>query len=130
MFRLLPTTTAAFLFTAAAAFPQAGLGPVIQTLESQGFTVTQTTRETNRIRIQAQRGDESRELVYDSRTGDLLSDDVMPLQDRDQDRLKDGTHDGEPDQDRDRDRDNTQDMDKDQTQDGSGNQAQGGSGKK
>ena len=72
MFRLLPATTAAFLLSAAVAFPQAGLDPVFQTLEGQGFTVTQTTRETNRIKIQAQSANQYRELIYDSRTGALL----------------------------------------------------------
>jgi hypothetical protein len=124
MIRLLQVTITALLLSAPAAFPQAGLGPVNATLEGQGFTVTRTTREANRVTIQALRGNESRELVYDTKTGKLLSDDVMPLRDRDQDQdqLRDGSHDGEPDQDRDRDMDHTQDMSKDQdhAQDGSG----------
>ena len=137
MFRIMPAAIAAFLLGAGAAYPQSGLDPVFEVLEGQGFTVTQTARETGRIRIQAQSANQYRELVYDSRTGALLSDDVMPLQDRDrdQDRLQDDTEDGTPDQDRDRDRDMdaTQDMDRDQdmdaTQDMDRDQAQDGSGK-
>jgi hypothetical protein len=86
---------------------------VIQALEDQGYTVTNTIRETNRIRIQAQSGNATRELVYDSRTGKLLSDDIAPLRDRDRDRdrLQDGTHDGDPDRDQDRDQDRDRDGD-------------------
>ncbi len=124
MSRHLPITAAAFLLAASAAFPQTGLAPVVQTLEAQGFTVVQTTREANRLRIEARSAGQQRELVYDSRTGELLSDEVTPLldRDRDQDRLQDGDRDGEPDQDRDRDQDQDmeRDGDMDRSRDGTG----------
>ena len=126
MSRHLPITAAAFLLAASAAFSQGGIAPVIQTLEAQGFTVVETTREANRLRIEARSADQWRELVYDSRTGELLSDELTPLRDRDRDqyRLQDGDGDGEPDQDRDRDRDQdmerADDQDRDQSRDGTG----------
>jgi hypothetical protein len=122
MSRHLPITVAAFLFAASAAFAQSGLAPVIQTLEAQGFAVVETTREANRLRIEARSSSHLRELVYDSRTGELLSDELTPLrdQDRDQDRLQDGDQDGVPDQDQDQDRDRDMEHadDKDQSRDG------------
>ena len=129
MSRHLPITAAALLLAASAAFSQGGIAPVIQTLEAQGFTVVETTREANRVRIEARSASQQRELVYDSRTGELLSDELTPLRDRDrdQDRLQDEDGDGEPDQDRDRDRDQDMeraddpDQDQDQSRDGTGN---------
>ena len=79
MSRHLPITAAALLLAASAAFSQGGIAPVIQTLEAQGFTVVETTREANRVRIEARSASQQRELVYDSRTGELLSDELTPL---------------------------------------------------
>lgn len=58
-----------------------------QTLQEQGFTLMQTVREHNQLRITARRGDELRELVYDARTGKLLWDNLNPDRDRTRDRL-------------------------------------------
>ena len=97
--------TATVLMISGAAFAQAGLGPVLQELERQGYTNIETMRETNRIRILAQRGDDLRELVYDANTGALLSDDAILLRDRDRLRDQDMDGDGVPDRDQDRDQD-------------------------
>ena len=69
-----------------------------QALQQQGFTLMQTVREHNRLRITARRGDQLRELVYDLRTGKLLWDNLDPDRDRTRDRLF------QQDFDRDRDR--------------------------
>lgn len=94
-----------------------GMGPVYQALQSQGFTNMQTVRDQNRnrIRVTAQRGDVTRELVYDAVTGKLLWDNLNPDRDRTRDRL----YQQDFDQDRDRDRlhDMTGDKDQDQIQD-------------
>jgi hypothetical protein len=100
------STLAAMAAMSTMALAQAGLDPVYRSLEQQGYTVMETVREANQIRIRAERGDATRELVYDANTGKLLSDDALRLQtqDRDRDRLRDATGDGVPDQDQARDR--------------------------
>ena len=69
-----------------------------QALQQQGFTLMQTVREHNQLRITARRGSELRELVYDMRSGKLLWDNLDPNRDRTRDRLF------QQDFDRDRDR--------------------------
>ena len=97
---------------AAAAQNTGGMGPVYQALQSQGFTNMLTVRDRNRIRVTAQRGDQTRELVYDATTGKLLWDNLDPQRDQTRDRL----YQQDFDQDRDRDRlhDMTGDRDRDQ----------------
>ncbi|MCA8879579.1 MAG: PepSY domain-containing protein [Rhodobacteraceae bacterium] len=103
--RRLATTTAALLLLSGTAFAQASFDQVVKDLEQQGYTNIETVRATNQFQIRAQRGGEFRQLVYDPKTGKLLSDEVVPLQDRDQLRDMDGDGDGVPDRDRDQDRD-------------------------
>lgn len=109
-----------------AALAQAGLDPVLQALERQGYTEIEVLREQNQIRIEAKNQERERVLVYDARTGALLSDTAEQdrLRDRERDRILD---DGVPDQDRDRDQlrdrdpirdqDRLDDPDQDRTQD-------------
>lgn len=113
--RFLALTTAALLLSSMAATAQTGAEPVYQALQSQGFSQMQTVRDRNRIRITAQRGDQTRELVYDAKTGKLLWDNLDPDRDRTRDRLY--QQDFDQDRDQDRLRDQTDDQDKDQIQD-------------
>jgi hypothetical protein len=103
--RRLTTAAAALLLLSGAAFAQAGLDRVVTDLEQQGYTNIETVRATNQLQIRAQRGSELRQLIYDPATGKLLSDETVPLRDRDQLRDMDGDGDGVPDRDRDQDRD-------------------------
>jgi hypothetical protein len=97
------STIAALMLGSTMALAQAGLDPVLQALERQGYTVREVVREQNRIRIEAERDGRERQLVYDSNTGQRISDTAERLQDRDRDRDRDMVL--EQDRDRDRDRD-------------------------
>lgn len=110
---------AGLLLSATLASAQADPTPAYQALEQQGFTVMQTLHEQNRVRIMARRGDEVRQLVYDSQTGKLLWDSLDPNRDRTQDHLylQDQTRDQLRDWTKDQDRTMDQDKTMDQTQD-------------
>jgi hypothetical protein len=91
------STIAALMLGSTMALAQAGLDPVLEALERQGYTVREVVREQNRIRIEAERDGQARQLVYDGSTGQRISDTAERLRDRDRDMDRD--------QDRDRDRD-------------------------
>ena len=114
---LFTLTTAAFLLSAVLATAQTdrGVGPVYQALQQQGFTNMQTVRDRNRIRITAQRGDQTRELVYDAASGKLIWDNLDPNRDQTRDRLY--QQDFERDRDRDRLRDHTGEKEMDRSRD-------------
>jgi hypothetical protein len=84
---------------------RAGLGSVFGMLRSQGYRDIETDQRRGLIKIEAQKGSVERELVYNARTGELLSDRVN----RDRDR----NWDGDRNWDRDRDRNRTGDWDRD-----------------
>ncbi|MBI1219876.1 MAG: hypothetical protein GC186_15145 [Rhodobacteraceae bacterium] len=67
--------------------PQGPASTADQALQQQGFTVMQTVREHNQLRITAHRDNQLRELVYDARTGKLLWDNLDPERDRTRDHL-------------------------------------------
>jgi hypothetical protein len=72
--RIITTTLAVLALDATIATAQTGLGPVIDALRSQGYRAIEVEREGNRIEVEARRGGRERELVYDARTGRLISD--------------------------------------------------------
>jgi DNA-binding PadR family transcriptional regulator len=100
-------TLAAALTVGTAALAQAGLDPVLQALERQGYAEIEVQREQNLIRIEARNRERLRVLVYDRTTGALISDtaDQDRLRDRDRLREQDGTGDQDRDRTRDQDRD-------------------------
>ena len=67
---------AAALFIGTAANAQSGLDGVLSRLEAQGFGRFEIDQERGRITIEAHRGREERELVYNANTGELLRDTV------------------------------------------------------
>jgi hypothetical protein len=67
-------TAAALLLGSAAAMAQAGFDAVIEDLRRQGYGGFEIDRAADRIRVEAERGGERREFIYDARTGSLLSD--------------------------------------------------------
>lgn len=114
-----------------AVLERAGLGGVVERLRGEGFRAIETEQENGRITVEARRGREERELVYDARTGDLVRDTVELDDDddrRDRDRAdrrsddrRDGRSDGKAGRDdrggRDQGRDNDRDHDRDRGRD-------------
>jgi hypothetical protein len=68
--------TMALLLIGTAASAQSGIDSVLSRLESQGFGRFQIEQEGGQIKIDAYRGRDERELVYDASTGALLSDTI------------------------------------------------------
>lgn len=121
--RLVASTFAVALLAASVAHAKPDFSPVYQALKAQGYTNVQTIRERNRVRFEAHQGTQTRVIIYDARSGRMLSDNMAPVPDQDRDRLRDRDRDHDrlqdPDQDRDRDRlrDKDQDRDRDRLKD-------------
>jgi hypothetical protein len=77
------TALALIMMSAAgAAFGQTpGLEPVLERLRSQGWSNFEVEREDGSIKIEARQGGSERELTYDASTGELLKDEVGPIDD-------------------------------------------------
>lgn len=74
--RNISAALAILVFWSPIAGAQTGLDPVIKTLRDNGYRSIEVEREGNRIKVEARRGGQERELVYDARTGRLVSDDT------------------------------------------------------
>ncbi|MDE3027615.1 MAG: hypothetical protein KGH84_04390 [Paracoccaceae bacterium] len=83
----LKTTAVALLLSSGAAFALPDASNMYRALEQQGFTNIQMYQMRNRIRVYAQEGDQTRQLVYDAGTGKLLWDNMDPQRDRTRDQL-------------------------------------------
>ncbi len=67
---------AAGMLLAGAAMAASGVDGVLQTLRAQGFDTFEVTRSAGQVKIEATGGAMKRELVYQSGTGRLLSDET------------------------------------------------------
>jgi hypothetical protein len=74
MFKPISIAAVAFLIGTAAASAQSSLDNVLSQLRSQGYRQVEVERENGRVSIEAHRGTDERRLVYNARTGALLSD--------------------------------------------------------
>lgn len=67
--------TTALVLALALPAQAAGLDAVIRQLEAQGYTITERERTwLGRIRLEAKRGAQERELVLNPSTGEILRD--------------------------------------------------------
>ena len=87
------------------------LPEVLSTLERQGYTEVEVSREPGRLKIEAEGPGVSRQLVYDTGTGEILVDESRFGDDDDDDRGLAG--DGVKDHDDDDDDDDSDDDDRD-----------------
>lgn len=87
--RFLKLAALTLICSTAAASAQTGSGPVYRWLQQQGYSQIHTYRDHARMRtrITAQRGNQTRRLVFDGRTGRLMWDSLNPRRDRTRDRL-------------------------------------------
>ncbi len=69
---------ATWLLLSTSVSAQSGLDAVYRSLEQQGYSQFKTVRNGNHITVEGHRGEDVRELVYDTHTGRLMSDEVAP----------------------------------------------------
>jgi len=101
------------------------LPEVLSALEAQGFTEIEVSRERGRLKIEAEGSGMSRELVYDTRSGEILVDDAR-FDDGDDDDDDDGDNRGiRGDDDDDDDDDDDSDDDDDRGDDDDGDDDSG-----
>lgn len=99
--------TLASLGFASAALAEIDVQALVDELTANGYQVRETYTAQNQLRVEARYQDQRVEMVYDTTTGALISQEASLLrdQDRTQDRLQDGSNEDGPDQDRTRDHD-------------------------
>ena len=86
---LLASSAAAVLALAAPAIAQVSLQDYARQLGAQGYTNVEISRDNGRVKLEAARGLDKREIVWDADTGAVLSDEYGRDDDDDSDGIGD-----------------------------------------
>ena len=76
MKKTLLSTTAALVLGAGIAFAQTSSDQIIADLQAQGFTRVEITNGPTQIKVEAIRGTEKLEVIYDAATGTIIKQEM------------------------------------------------------